>query len=525
MPLKVCFAYSTKSMASLSRNQPCPCGSGKKYKHCCAGRAQSKADASPAVIRVDGSAVSPDQAIGLALQHHQAGRIRKAEAIYEQLLQIQPNHADVLHLIGLASHQQGRHEQAHALISRAVAINPSAAPFHNNLGEVCRSLNRLDEALACYEKALSLQPAFPEALRNIGLTRLAQGQSEQAVSILRETLAKFPEYLGSYWALGLALMNQHKADEALDVYTQGLERSPTDPALLCAKGVALKASGSPEQVIQYYRQAISLQPRVPELHHNLAIILQQLGDAEGAIVCLKNELLLRPGDESARHLLAALQQTTTERAPASYVRDIFDGYAENFDRHLVDKLGYHTPVLLAEILLGTLGPGAHALNILDLGCGTGLFGEQVKHVKKTLAGIDLAPKMIAKARDRAIYDELVVGDLLDYLVQAEPGRFDLMAAVDVFIYVGNLLPVFREASRILQPGGWLAFSLEAAPPEVADFVLDKTGRYQHSRDYVTRLSKQFGFAESAFAPVCLRKEHDKPVEGYLYILSKIRQST
>jgi predicted TPR repeat methyltransferase len=456
----------------------------------------------------------------LAIQLHQAGRLRKAEAIYQQILQIQPKHADALHLLGLANHQFGKHDQAFILIKQAISLNPGSAHFHNNLGEVCRALNRPDEALACYAKALALQPRFPEAHRNIGLVHLETGKPELAISHLRDALERFPNYLGIYWALGLALVSQHRADEAIGLYNRGLARAPADSALLCAKGIALKSTGRLEDTIEHYRHAIGLQPTVPELHHNLALAYQQQGETEKAVACLENELRLRPHDESARHLLAALQNATTERAPASYVRETFDGYAEDFDEHLVRKLEYRTPALLANILRNAIGSSPHPLTILDLGCGTGLFGEEVKNFKKKLVGIDLSPKMIDKARPRRLYDQLIVGDLLDYLAEAAPGEFDLIAATDVFIYVGNLLPVFEHVSRILAPRGWFVFSIEASPDQSADFMLDQTGRYKHHRDYLARLGSQFGFSQAAFSESCLRKEKDKPVAGYLYLLRK-----
>jgi predicted TPR repeat methyltransferase len=508
------------SITSPSRNKPCPCGSSKKFKHCCANRPTIPA-ATPILAKTDNkNSLTLPQAIQLAIQHHQAGRLRNAEAIYQQVLQIQPQNPDALHLLGLANHQMGKHDQAHTLIRKAISINPEAASFHNNLGEVCRAMNRLDEAYACYEKALSLQPDFPEAQRNIGLSYLAKMQPDQAVSHLRDAAERYPDYLGMHWALGQALMSQYKADEAITAYNQGLAISPLDPTLLCSKGVALQAAGKVNDAIQHYRQAIDKLPSIHEFHLNLALIYQELGNAPDAITCLERVTELKPNAEIAKHMLAALQNITPNRAPASYVRKIFDDYADKFDTHLVEKLEYHTPSLIAGIVRNQLGAEFHAIGILDLGCGTGLFGEQVKDLKKQLVGIDLAPRMIDKARERGIYDQLIVGDLLEYLTSTKAGQFDLVAATDVFNYVGNLLPVFEHVSHILTPGGWFTFSIEAASDSADDFMLDKTGRYQHHKNYLECLSTQYGFTQAHFAEVVLRQEHGKPVAGYIYLLQK-----
>lgn len=459
--------------------------------------------------------------MAIAVQLHQAGRLRKAQSLYQQVLRIQPDNADALHLSGLANHQLGIHEEAYALIGRAIAANPSAAPFHNNLGEVCRALNRMDEALACYEKALALDATLAEAHRNIGLARLANGETERAIAGLRAAMARFPDSLGIHWVLGQALMQRQLPHEAIEIYDAGLAKAPTDPTLLCAKGIALKAAGRKGDAMRHYRHAIGAQPHVPELHHNLALLHMEQNDTEQAIAHLENEIRLDPRTESARHLLAALRNTTTDRAPAAYVRETFDAYADGFDHHLTGKLGYRTPNLLATLLRETLADARERmLNVIDLGCGTGLFGEELRGIKKRLAGIDLSPRMIEKARARGIYDELIVADLLDHLAGIDPGRFDLVAATDVFNYLGDLLPVFREASRILDAGGWFAFSVEAPPPESGDFTLAHTGRYQHNRHYVSRLITQFGFSQAGFAEASLREEHGEPVAGYLYVLSR-----
>lgn len=467
-----------------------------------------------------GQWVPAPQAMEHAIRLHQQGRVLKAEAIYRQIVQVQPNHADAQHLLGVIYHQTGKQDHAYTHISQAISLNSKAALFHNNLGEVCRALNRLDEAHVCYAKALSLQPEYQEAQYNIGLALLDQNKPDEAVDHLRQVVARYPDYPGAYWALGAALMKQKKLVESLDIVDRGLKKNPVYVPLLCAKGQVLKAIGQPQHAAEHYRQAIERQPKAPELYRCLSVILKQLGDVDGAIECLKNEVKLRPNDKTAQHLLASLQNITTERAPASYVCELFDSYADSFDQHLLGTLEYRTPEILANMLHDAIGSNTIQLNVLDLGCGTGLFGEAVKNIKKRLVGIDLAPRMIQKAEERGLYDKLIVGDLMEYMAEVKPSEFDLAAATDVFNYVGNLQPVFEQVARILPVSGWFVFSLEAAPEGVNSFALNKTGRYQHGRIYVPRLCKQYGFDELSFAESTLRRDGGKPVVGYLYLLKK-----
>ena len=52
------------------------------------------------------------EALAIAIQHHQAGRLQAAEQIYRQILAVEPNHADAIHLLGVIAHQVGKHEIA-----------------------------------------------------------------------------------------------------------------------------------------------------------------------------------------------------------------------------------------------------------------------------------------------------------------------------------------------------------------------------------------------------------------------------
>lgn len=207
---------------------------------------------------------------------------------------------------------------------------------------------------------------------------------------------------------------------------------------------------------------------------------------------------------------------TTDKAPEDYVRDTFDAYAATFDAHLVEKLEYQVPQRIAGMLKSLLQP-AQKLKILDLGCGTGLFAPEIKAVADRLVGVDLSPKMVEQAAKRKLYDELVVADVGIYM-QAQPsGIFDLLAALDVFIYVGKLEMAFREAARVLLPGGLLTFSIEDCQMPGQDYMLAASGRYQHTLPYIRRLTAENGFEELRCEPAQIRKEFEVPLPGYLCV--------
>ena len=132
-------------MSKVGRNDPCPCGSGRKYKQChgIAGAPRRAAADSRPVEKPDAVKLVMD---GLQLQ--QADRLDEAEAMYCRALAVDPVQSDALHLRGLLYHQRGESAQAAPWIEKAIAARPGVAPYHNNCGEVYRATGRYEEAIA-----------------------------------------------------------------------------------------------------------------------------------------------------------------------------------------------------------------------------------------------------------------------------------------------------------------------------------------------------------------------------------------
>ncbi|TDG10677.1 methyltransferase domain-containing protein, partial [Paracraurococcus ruber] len=220
----------------------------------------------------------------------------------------------------------------------------------------------------------------------------------------------------------------------------------------------------------------------------------------------------------ARFLLAALGEAPApDRAPAAYVRDLFDQFAPRFEAELTGRLDYRSPALLAALLERAGVAKARRLAVLDVGCGTGLSGAALAPFARRLEGLDLSPRMLAEARRRGLYDALHEADLLDWLPRQAP-RFDLVAAADVLNYLGDLAPALAAIAGALAPGGLAAFSLEAG--EDAPFALHGALRYRHDPAHVAALAAAAGLSEVAREAAALRTEGGAPVAGALLLLRR-----
>lgn len=215
------------------------------------------------------------------------------------------------------------------------------------------------------------------------------------------------------------------------------------------------------------------------------------------------------------HLLLARLGVPTRRAPASYVRALFDDYAERFDEHLMVDLAYQAPNLVRS-LVGQRLDGQTPM-IVDLGCGTGICGPLFSSLGGTLIGVDLSQEMLQRAAQRGIYQQLHQADLLVFL-RHHQAAFDLAIAADVLVYLGDLRPFFAACHAALKPGGYIVFTVESTPGE--GWIIQRTGRYAHSRGYLYRLAEQYQLTPLEIRQAMLRTQRDTPVMGDAWLLQK-----
>ncbi|MDP6805978.1 MAG: methyltransferase domain-containing protein [Rhodospirillales bacterium] len=156
---------------------------------------------------------------------------------------------------------------------------------------------------------------------------------------------------------------------------------------------------------------------------------------------------------------------------------------------------------------------------LDLGCGTGLVGEAFRAHVGELHGIDLSAKMLDRARRKGIYDAVHLEDVHDCLNRyaAEGTAFDLVVAAELFIYIGNLEPIFTGIATVLTPGALFAFSVEGCAD--SPFKLLRTGRYAHGEGYVRALASRHGLSVDVSDEIEIRQQADEFAAGRLYVLS------
>ncbi len=262
--------------------------------------------------------------------------------------------------------------------------------------------------------------------------------------------------------------------------------------------------------------------------YNRGLALEKSGDLTGAAEAYREALELDPGDPGGVSVrLAAMGASDAPtKMPDAYVATLFDQHADVFDDILVDELGYCVPLLLQELFVRLeLGPFDR---LLDLGCGTGLTGMAFFDQANHLTGVDLSERIVELAYDRQVYDDLYVGEAVEFLQEFEDEdgnrpTWDFIAATDVFPYLGAVEPFLKGAADRLIAGGYLAFSTETLPDTILkgrDYVVGPKSRFAQGEDYIRASLNELGFEVLIMDPITVRLEEGEPVPGHLVVTRK-----
>jgi predicted TPR repeat methyltransferase len=307
------------------------------------------------------------------------------------------------------------------------------------------------------------------------------------------------------------------AEAAAGHYREAQFLDPDDAAIALEAALYLAELGRHREAIEILERCVRRHPELPTARFHLGTVWRQLAEPEKAAQQLRRYLALDPDDAlGAAVELEALARPATE-LPATYLRSLFDQYADEFDRNLVKELNYRAPEILRQAVDRCWRAPAAGADVFDLGCGTGLGGAAFRDIARRMHGVDLSPRMLERASARGIYDSLAAGDAVAAL-RAETSAWDLAIATDMLVYLGDLAPLFAAARQALKPGGALAATVEAA--DGAEPVLKPTRRFGHPTDYLRHTAIAAGLTVALLEPASTRTEKGEPVAGHVMVLIK-----
>jgi predicted TPR repeat methyltransferase len=382
-------------------------------------------------------------------------------------------------------HESGRLTEAEALYRQLLIEQPTIWQLHFNLGMLYFEQQRYLDALACYVDGLKIQGDSVDLLYN--------------TAICQKKLGLVKDAIGSY--------------------TRALELDPSD--IDCRYNLAgcHRAAGEELQAMRIYTELLAAEPEHLPALNNLAYLAHKHGSIDKAAMLFRRILELDPDHILADHMLAAINGEVRNSAPEEYIREVFDQFADHYEDSLTGNLHYRLPNILFDFYRQNL-PDESNRTLLDLGCGTGLVGEQFDSICTSMTGVDLSVKMITAADRKAVYGTLIVSDILGFLRQEQSIRYDLVIAADVFPYIGELNEIFRAVGDRAGTTCSFLFSVEHLNPGNDCPRLQPSGRFAHSRSYVAETAAGGGWAITAEKIIDLRRERDDWVRGCVYLAQR-----
>ena len=253
-----------------------------------------------------------EKRLNQAVALHQAGKLPKAEQLYQQVLANNPRNSDALHLLGVIAHQVGKHEISVNLITNAIEIDSQQVEAYNNLGIVFKKQGKLEKSVQAHHKAIEIQPDHAEAHYNLGDTYQKQGKLEESIQAYYKAIEIQPNYTEAYNNLGIALKEQGELELAIQAYHKAIEIQPNYAEAYNNLGIALKEQGELELAMQAYHKAIEIQPSSAEVHYNLGNAYQEQKKSELATQVYHKAIEIQPNYAEAHNNLGNAYQEQGE---------------------------------------------------------------------------------------------------------------------------------------------------------------------------------------------------------------------
>ncbi len=246
--------------------------------------------------------VSPtEQKLQRGLGLHQSGALAEAANLYREILAIEPDHPDALHLLGLVLRQEGKTAEALTLVEQAIAHLPQQPLYHCSRGSILAGLARSTEALASYDHALHLKADYATAHHGRAQVLWGEKRIDDALASLDESIRLKPDFSDALNTRGVMLLELRRYSEALVDFDEAIRLKPDFSDPWNNRGIALKELSRTQDALASYTRAIELKPAYPEAFHNRGIALRELKQREEALAAYDEAIRLKPDYAAALH--------------------------------------------------------------------------------------------------------------------------------------------------------------------------------------------------------------------------------
>ena len=421
-------------------------------------------------------------------------------------------------------------------------LNELSKKYHNdalvwyNIAWIYYNRHDYDKSIDMSNKALNLYPSSDTIRYLIGLCHLETNNENTAKSIFLEAEKLNPNNPNIKLCLADIYSRNSIYDEAEKRYKRLIELDENNYVIYSNYAEMLHRQKRLNEALNIYRKAVILNPKSADVSNNIGAVLREMEEYEDALglffnaLSLNNDLteaslniwetlvLLSAKDEQkAKEIAKNWHKSYPNNQFAAYAKSVlegelfennkvftenlFDNFADNYEM-VMQNLDYTAPLVIRRIAGNMEG------RIADLGCGSGLVGMVIKEAENYLIGVDLSAKMLEKAAQKNVYDELIKSDIIDFL--SSRNDFEWIVAGDVLGYIGKIDKFIKLCS-----GKNLIFSIEICN-NGSDYKIQTNGRFTHNPDYVEKLLIENRFYDIYKEEFVLRTENSIPVKSMIF---------
>lgn len=361
----------------------------------------------------------------------------------------------------------------------------------------------------------------PIALYEAGIEAFRAGLLAPAAEMISQAMAACEPVPEFHYNLAIVLRAMGRLEDAAAHYQRALILKPGYVKAHNNLGNVWRAMGRTTEARASFAQALNYNPSNADSHYSLGLLCRDQGQAEEARQHFRRSLECDPADRNGAGLLLAHlgEAEAPARTPEAQLLSLYEVRSRFWDQ----ESRYFAPALVAEALRRHAPhPG---LDILDIGCGTGLAGATAHNMAARLDGVDISPAMLEKARAKRLYDDLFQADLAPFMAE-RADSYDAVLGAAALIHFGDLRPLFQASHRCLHEGGLFIFTLFTQAAEgygvATNPRLAQSGCFGHSASYVRRLAPQAGFSVLELREVTHEHDQDnQPVAGLLAVLQRV----
>jgi tetratricopeptide (TPR) repeat protein len=231
-----------------------------------------------------------------SLTHCHQGQFLEAKIIYEELLQLVPNHPQVLTNLGTIEIHLGSIEKGVLYLEKSIKVDPKQPKAISNLANALMEIEKFEEAIQYYNHALKLDFNFVDAYYNKARALKFIKKYEEAILNYQQAIKLNPQYFHAIVNLGFLYNELKEYDKALEQYNLAINLNPQSAEARYNRGIVYENLNESDKALNDYNLAIQIKPNFVDAYNNKSGVFRKLQRYEDAIEVVNQSIKIDPNN-------------------------------------------------------------------------------------------------------------------------------------------------------------------------------------------------------------------------------------